>query len=1114
MTTTANIAFANLASTFVNLPQEWANALWDQLQNLRSGSVILSLKWKDKSARQGLNREVFVAWAGGAAAAKRTSYPGQAPQGKENRLEIDALYGKLLGLTEGLPVEVEFCKNIPNGTSVNVEPLSVDDWEILELHAGYLEEQFLNQVRVVWDGQIIPVWVQGGTVIRLRIVDTEPTATCVKLDTDAEVIVAPKQRRKVSFKEPEPETMTPVKHAKKVPGLPLRLLPTDALAPGDAIHTPAAPTIYIGPETAPWASQDGSVLKLSPFRFKGSPKDKSANQTPGDDETPDNNTTTATASKTLYVRCHIRMNIPKGHFWATKAVRDALDLHPFARVKAFPPSSPPLKKFQIILRPIDYGAAALKLRDETAKEETVEAFRRELKRVVGDAGSVVLTHGTVQHLNIPGKANGNTTVLVTLIPTEASTTPDDQVTPLDNYIEIDHTNQHQIPVKVHTTLSMKKAAEKSAPSEPAPRLAGIDELLHSLKYQVKHRLIQRGLRGAVASPAPGNILLHGSPGVGKTSIVKAVVHALGIDPSVLAFSTYINCQDLVPERIPKVKDTLQEAIYKAAFHSPAVVVLDNLDRLIPVEQEGTDASRTTQLSSLFLDLALTATSRLGIVLLCTSLQQSSLHASVMTQHVFGYTVHVRAPSKAQRMQILESTLSNNPAIQRPTAGLDLSSIAGTTEGYSPADLCTLTKRALHEATVRVLHESVRDGVENSSDGKGYGGNGGVEVGKEDYEKAQRGYVPAGLKGVKLEKDTGVEWGDIGGLHATKRTILETLEWPTKYASIFANCSLRLRSGLLLYGFPGCGKTLLASAVAKECGLNFISVKGPELLNKYIGASEQSVRDVFERAAAAKPCVLFLDEFDAIAPRRGNDNTGVTDRVVNQMLTQMDGAEGLDGVYVLAATSRPDIIDPALLRPGRLDKSLLCPMPNYADRLEILQTVSRKLTLAPTVDLPSLARRTEGFSGADLQALVYNAQLEGVHGVIDHVGGDVKGEDETGTKEGEKEGRDGEGQREFVVAERGRVVVLERGEKGAIVAKIEAMEKSAKTSSENNGRSDTDKSTPTHQIIQITPDHLETALSTTRPSISQKEVSRLSGIYEEFLGGRVPGGAVGVRATLM
>jgi peroxin-1 len=230
-------------------------------------------------------------------------------------------------------------------------------------------------------------------------------------------------------------------------------------------------------------------------------------------------------------------------------------------------------------------------------------------------------------------------------------------------------------------------------------------------------------------------------------------------------------------------------------------------------------------------------------------------------------------------------------LSKSLVNLDLVSIATETEGYLAADLKALIERAVHEGAVRSIKQRIH-GSTNDVDS-------GVDVEtpphpftltQEDFHKAQEGFVPSSLRGVKLQS-SGVNWADIGGLNETRKTLLETLEWPTKYASIFANCPLRLRSGLLLFGYPGCGKTLLASAVAKECGLNFISVKGPEILNKYIGASEKSVRDLFERAQAARPCVLFFDEFDSIAPRRGHDSTGVTDRVVNQMLTQMDGAEG-------------------------------------------------------------------------------------------------------------------------------------------------------------------------------------------------------------------------------
>ncbi|KAF0478531.1 AAA-domain-containing protein [Gigaspora margarita] len=227
------------------------------------------------------------------------------------------------------------------------------------------------------------------------------------------------------------------------------------------------------------------------------------------------------------------------------------------------------------------------------------------------------------------------------------------------------------------------------------------------------------------------------------------------------------------------------------------------------------------------------------------------------------------------VEILKAIMSCGPElVKKSVSNVDLLSVASECEGYLAADLKTLVERTIHEGAVRNLQNNV-----NEID---------FLLIQDDFRKAQKGFIPFSLRGVKLHT-SNVSWTDIGGLEETRKVLLETLEWPTKYA-------------LLLYGFPGCGKTLLASAVAKECGLNFISVKGPKLLNKYIGASEKSVRDLFERAQAAKPCALFFDEFDSIAPKRGHDSTGVTDRVVNQMLTQMDGAEGLDGVYVLAATS--------------------------------------------------------------------------------------------------------------------------------------------------------------------------------------------------------------------
>jgi peroxin-1 len=358
--------------------------------------------------------------------------------------------------------------------------------------------------------------------------------------------------------------------------------------------------------------------------------------------------------------------------------------------------------------------------------------------------------------------------------------------------------------------------------------------------------------------------------------------------------------------------------------------------------------------------------------------------------------------------------------------------------------------------------------------------------------AQQGFVPLSLRDVQLQK-SDTEWADIGGLNEARKILRETLEWPTKYGPIFAQSPLRLRSGLLLYGYPGCGKTLLASAVAKECGLNFISVKGPELLNKYIGASEKSVRDLFERASAAKPCVLFFDEFDSIAPKRGHDSTGVTDRVVNQMLTQMDGAEGLEGVYVLAATSRPDLIDSALLRPGRLDKSVFCNMPEVQERQEILEALSRKMPLSPDVNLQSLARTTEQFSGADLQALMYNAHLEVVHSTIAHT-------EQSSTPSASASNED-ELVQYVQLGSSGGARVLTRAEESALQKRLRQMMLGTRLVSV-----DETKPTPmaSKKHHQITMEHIDRVLKTTRPSVSPEERERLRRIYSSFTDDRSGG----------
>lgn len=672
-----------------------------------------------------------------------------------------------------------------------------------------------------------------------------------------------------------------------------------------------------------------------------------------------------------------------------------------------------------------------------------------------------------------------------------------------------------------------------------------------------------------------SMLLTGGRGSGKTSLACLLGHRLR---STWFFQTlYFSCRKLMTDetRISTIKETLDKLFMMASWGTRlggrAVVILDDLDRLCPVETElqvGGNNERSRQISELICSMAhQNCGTDSGIVLLVTAQSKEGLNSAVIGGHVVREIVSLKAPDKDGRRNILQGLVLQNQnekvgsspqangkmtaenhddeaawmAESNPNspsesslgtgtfqvdANLDFRDIAGQTDGYMPGDLVLLVSRARSEALIRCAENRVESTTETQ-----------IQIGKEDFQRALKGFTPASLRNVTLQSST-VTFDSIGGLHETRKILLETLQYPTKYAPIFAQCPLRLRSGLLLYGYPGCGKTLLAGAVAGECGLNFISVKGPEILNKYIGASEKSVRDLFERAEAARPCVLFFDEFDSIAPKRGHDSTGVTDRVVNQLLTQMDGAEGLSGVYVLAATSRPDLIDPALLRPGRLDKSLICDLPILDDRTDILQALSKKLHISRNIldasdvheSLAEIARRTEGYSGADLQAVIYNAHLEAIHDFLDDKNSNAPkpGKDQTADHNQPSRNemisfRYGDDDRLEPTSSSIDPPTLAR-----LAAKLDAMTTKPKRSKPRHQQLDhsplADATTTTAtqpEIVTIRWSHIEASLATTRSSISAHERRRLATIYHEFIVGRngeMPSGQgpteVGGRSSLM
>ncbi|OMO70479.1 hypothetical protein CCACVL1_18888 [Corchorus capsularis] len=483
-------------------------------------------------------------------------------------------------------------------------------------------------------------------------------------------------------------------------------------------------------------------------------------------------------------------------------------------------------------------------------------------------------------------------------------------------------------------------------------------------------------------PLPGHVLIYGPAGSGKTLLARAVAKSLEEHEDLLAHVIFICCSGLALEKPPTIRQALSTSISEALDHAPSVVVFDDLDSIIQTssDPEGSQPSTSVVALTKFLTDIMDeygerrmSSCGIGPIAFIASVKSlESIPQSLSSSGRFDFHVQLPAPAASERAAMLKHEIQRRSLQCHEDILLD---VASKCDGYDAYDLEILVDRAVHAAIGRFLPSG--SGSEEHTK---------PMLVREDFSHAMHEFLPVAMRDItKSAPEVGRSgWDDVGGLNEIRDAIKEMIELPSKFPNIFAKAPLRLRSNVLLYGPPGCGKTHIVGAAAAACSLRFISVKGPELLNKYIGASEQAVRDIFSKAAAAAPCLLFFDEFDSIAPKRGHDNTGVTDRVVNQFLTELDGVEVLTGVFVFAATSRPDLLDAALLRPGRLDRLLFCDFPSPRERLDILTVLSRKLPLADGVDLEATAYMTEGFSGADLQALLSDAQLAAVHELLNSV----------------------------------------------------------------------------------------------------------------------------------
>mgnify|MGYP000359585624 CR=1 FL=1 len=458
---------------------------------------------------------------------------------------------------------------------------------------------------------------------------------------------------------------------------------------------------------------------------------------------------------------------------------------------------------------------------------------------------------------------------------------------------------------------------------------------------------------------PKGILLYGPPGCGKTLLAKAVANETD------AYFIAINGPEIMSKFYGESEQRLREIFEEAKQHAPAIIFIDEIDAIAPKREEVTGEVEKRVVAQL-LALMDGLESRGNVIVIGATNRPNALDPALRRPGRFDREIEIGVPDRRARYEILLVHTRNMPLAE----DVDLHKLAEITHGFVGADLAALCREAAMKALRRILPKIDLDQEQIPAEVLEE-----LKVTMKDFLDAFKEITPTALREIEVEV-ASVRWSDIGGLKEAKQELREAVEWPLKYPDAFKRLGIKPPKGILLYGPPGCGKTLLAKAVATESEANFISVKGPEIYSKWVGESEKAIREIFRKARQVAPCVIFLDEIDALAPIRGAGmgDSMVTERVVSQLLTEMDGIEKLEGVVVIGATNRPDMVDPALLRPGRFDRFVYVPPPDYEARLEILKIHTRNMPLAEDVNLEELARKTEGFAGSDLEALCREAGM--------------------------------------------------------------------------------------------------------------------------------------------
>ncbi|MDD1725568.1 MAG: CDC48 family AAA ATPase [Euryarchaeota archaeon] len=511
----------------------------------------------------------------------------------------------------------------------------------------------------------------------------------------------------------------------------------------------------------------------------------------------------------------------------------------------------------------------------------------------------------------------------------------------------------QITLKEKPTV----APERSISHVTYEDIGGLKRELGLVREMIELPLRHPELFQKLGIDPPKGVLLYGPPGTGKTLMAKAVANETD------AYFINISGPEIMSKFYGESEQHLRELFKEGSDNAPAIIFIDEIDAIAPKRSEVTGEVERRVVAQL-LSLMDGLEARGQVVVIAATNRPEGIDPALRRPGRFDREIEIGVPDAAGRLQILQVHTRGMPIAD----DVKLEDLARTTHGFVGADLAALSKEAAMHALRRILPEiEIEQEIPQEVLDK-------LQVNGADFTNVQKNIEPSAMREVFVEAPN-VKWQDVGGLEAAKQELIEAVEWPIKFADAFSSINTRPPKGVLLFGPPGTGKTLLAQAVATESEANFISIKGPELLSKWVGESEKGVRETFRRAKQVSPTIILFDELDAVAPTRGaSSDSHVTERVVSQLLTELDGLEELKDVVVIGATNRPDLVDVALLRPGRLDRLVYIPPPNASSRVQIFTIHLRGKPLADDVDIEQLAKETEGYVGADIEAICREAAM--------------------------------------------------------------------------------------------------------------------------------------------